>query len=183
MPYAWYGHLGITRHVAPEQAWFETEYFLTLTEDGPPLLNLISQCFQDVGLTKWNKVVGRWCLNDNDLAKASFKKWTRDYRGSHQVVQRRQPTDSLAFLHSKEACIHVDTWIHATLDTAIQLPWQWLLPSNNGAANSAGEEQTDLFCATQRHISTSSETNMTVCHLHYTKSEEQNNNDDMNSSD
>jgi hypothetical protein len=29
------------------------EYFLAFTEDGPPLLfNLISQCFQDVGLTE-----------------------------------------------------------------------------------------------------------------------------------
>jgi hypothetical protein len=70
-------------------------------------------------------------------------------RGSHQVVQHRQPTDLLAFLHCKKACIHVDTWIHATLDIAIQLPWQQLLPSNNGAANSVGEEQTDLLCATQ----------------------------------
>ena len=42
-------------------------------------------------------------------------------RGSHQVVQHRQPTDSLA-LRCKETCIHVDALIHATLDTAIQLP-------------------------------------------------------------
>ncbi len=34
-----------------------------------------------------------------------------------------------------------------------------------------------------RHISASSETNMTVCHLHYAKSKEHNNNDDINSSD
>ncbi len=34
-------------------------------------------------------------------------------------------------------------------DIATQLPQQWLLPSKNGAANSAGEEQTDLLCATQ----------------------------------
>ncbi len=63
-----------TRHVAPDQAIFEPEYFLALTEDGPLLLNHIDQCFQDVSLTKWNKVVGRQCLKDNDLAKASFKK-------------------------------------------------------------------------------------------------------------
>ncbi len=34
-----------------------------------------------------------------------------------------------------------------------------------------------------RRISTSSETNMTVCHLQYAKSEEHYNDDDMNSSD
>jgi hypothetical protein len=69
-----HGHLGITRHVTPKQAQFESEYFLTLTEEGPPLFNLIGQCFQDVGLTKSNKVVGKQCLNNNDLAKAGFKK-------------------------------------------------------------------------------------------------------------
>jgi hypothetical protein len=47
-----HGHLDITRHVAPNQAQFEPEYFLPLTEDGPPLFNLIGQCFQEVGLTK-----------------------------------------------------------------------------------------------------------------------------------
>ena len=74
-----HSHLDITRQVVPEQAQFEPEYFLALTEDGPPLFNLIGQCFQDVGLTKWNKVVGKQCLDNNDLAKASFKKRTRDY--------------------------------------------------------------------------------------------------------
>jgi hypothetical protein len=69
-----HGHLGITRHVEPEQARFEPTYFLALTEEGPPLFNLIGQCFQDISLTKWNKVVGMQCLDDNELAKASFKK-------------------------------------------------------------------------------------------------------------
>ncbi len=69
-----HGHLGITRHVTPKQAQFEPKYFLALTEDGPPLFNLTGQCFQDVGLTKPNKFVGKRCLKDNDLAKASFKK-------------------------------------------------------------------------------------------------------------
>ena len=68
-----HGHLDITRHVVPDQAQFEPEYFLALTEDGPPLFNLIGQCFQDVSLTKWNKVFGKLCLDDNDLAKASLK--------------------------------------------------------------------------------------------------------------
>jgi hypothetical protein len=51
------GHLDITRHIAPNQAQFEPEYFIALTEDGPTLFNLIGQCFQDVGLTEWNNVV------------------------------------------------------------------------------------------------------------------------------
>jgi hypothetical protein len=49
-------------------------------EDGPALFNLIGQCFQEVGLTKWNKVVGKQCPNNNDLAKESFEKSTRDYQ-------------------------------------------------------------------------------------------------------
>ena len=53
---------------------FEPKYFLVLMEDGPPLFNLIGQCFQDVSLTEWNKVVGKQYLDNNDLAKASFKK-------------------------------------------------------------------------------------------------------------
>ncbi len=34
-----HGHLDITRHIAPDQARFEPEYFLALTEGGPPLFN------------------------------------------------------------------------------------------------------------------------------------------------
>ena len=75
-----HGHRDITRHVAPDQAQFEPEYFLALKDDGPPLFNLIGQCFQDINITKWNKVVRKRCFNDNDLAKASFKKQTRDYQ-------------------------------------------------------------------------------------------------------
>jgi hypothetical protein len=47
-----HGHLDITRHVAPDQAQFESKYFLLLTKDGSPLFNLIGQCFQEVGLTE-----------------------------------------------------------------------------------------------------------------------------------
>ncbi len=63
-----------TRHIAPDQARFEPEYFLGLAKDGPPLFNRLGQCFQDVSLTEWNKDVGKRCLEDNNLAKASFKK-------------------------------------------------------------------------------------------------------------
>jgi hypothetical protein len=68
-----HGHLDITRHVAPNQARFEPEYFLALMEDSPPLFNLIGQCFQEVGLTEWNNVVGKQCLDNSDFAKGSLK--------------------------------------------------------------------------------------------------------------
>ena len=68
-----HGHLDIARHVAPDQAQFEPEYFIALTENGPTLFNLIGQCFQDIGLTKWNKVVKKQFPGDTNLAKASFK--------------------------------------------------------------------------------------------------------------
>jgi hypothetical protein len=57
----------------PDQARFEPEYFLTLMEDGLTLFNRIGQCFQDVGLTEWNKVVRKQCLDNTNLAKANFK--------------------------------------------------------------------------------------------------------------
>ncbi len=68
-----HGHLDITRHVVPNQARFEPEYFIALTLDGPTLLNLIGQCFQDIGLTEWKNVIGKHCPDNTDLAKASLK--------------------------------------------------------------------------------------------------------------
>jgi hypothetical protein len=69
-----YGHLDITKHVVPNQAQFKPKYFLALTEDGLTLFNLIrQQCFQDIGLTKWNNVVRKQCPDDTNLVKASFK--------------------------------------------------------------------------------------------------------------
>jgi hypothetical protein len=116
------------------------------------------------------------------LQKQVSKSEPRTTWGSHQIVQHRQPTDWLA-LRCKEASIHVDTWIHATTDTAIQLPWQQLPPSNNGAANSTREEQTDLPCAPQgASVQVQKQTRL-FCHLHYAKSEEHNNDNDMSSSD
>ncbi len=102
--------------------------------------------------------------------------------GSHRIVQHRRPTDLLA-LRCKEACIHVDTWVHAMTDTATQLPWQQPPLSNNGAANSAGEEQSDLPCTPQgTSVQVQRQTRL-FCQLHYTKSEEHHNNNDLNSSD
>jgi hypothetical protein len=68
-----HGHLDITRHVAPDQTQVEPEYFLALTEYGLALFNLIGQCFQDIGLTEYNKVVGKRSPNNTNLAKSSFK--------------------------------------------------------------------------------------------------------------
>ncbi len=64
----------ITGHVAPDQAQFGAEYFLAYTltnfeskiltqllaeqkDNGPSLFNLMGQCFQDIGLTKWTSVI------------------------------------------------------------------------------------------------------------------------------
>jgi hypothetical protein len=53
---------------------------------------------------------------------------------------------------------------------------------DNGAANSAGEKQTDLLHATQgASVHVQRQTRL-FCHLHHAKSEEHNNDDDMNSS-
>jgi hypothetical protein len=45
-----------------------------LTEDGLILFNLKVQCFQDVGLTEWDKVVRKQCPDNNDLANKKFQK-------------------------------------------------------------------------------------------------------------
>jgi hypothetical protein len=46
----------------------------------------------------------------------------------------------------------------------------------------AQEKSKQTSLCNSRRISTSSKMNMTACHFHYAKSEEQNNDDDMNSS-
>jgi hypothetical protein len=81
-----HGCLDSTRHVAPDQAQFELEYFLTLTEDGLPLFNLTGQCFQDIGLTEWNNIVRKQCPDNTNLAKASFEE-------SPGYQKHRRPTD------------------------------------------------------------------------------------------
>jgi hypothetical protein len=86
----------ITGHVEPNQARFGAEYFLAymlpnfkskiLTrlldaqkDNGPLLFGLLSQCFQDVGLTEWTGVVAKRCPNNADRTKATFDKCIRDY--------------------------------------------------------------------------------------------------------
>ncbi len=86
----------ITGHVAPSQARFGAEYFLAYTlpdfksriltqlsdaqrDNGPLLFSLLSQCFQDVGLTKWTSVIAKRCPDDADWMKDNFDKCIRDY--------------------------------------------------------------------------------------------------------
>jgi hypothetical protein len=86
----------ITGHVAPNQARFGAEYFLEYTlpdfkskiltqlldaqkDNGPLLFSLLSQCFQDVGLTEWTSVVTKRCPNNADRTKATFNECIRDY--------------------------------------------------------------------------------------------------------
>jgi hypothetical protein len=68
-----HGHLDITRHVTPDQTQVEPKYSLALTEYGLALFNLTGQYFQDIGLTEYNKVVGKQSPDNINLAKASFK--------------------------------------------------------------------------------------------------------------
>ncbi len=43
------------------------------------LFSLLGQCFQDVGLTKWTRVVAKQCPNDVDCMKAHMDECIRDY--------------------------------------------------------------------------------------------------------
>jgi hypothetical protein len=86
----------ITGHVAPDQAQFGTEYFLAYTlpdfkskiltrlldkqkDNGPLLLSLMGQGFQDIGLTGWTSVVMKQCPNNADCTKLNFEECIRDY--------------------------------------------------------------------------------------------------------
>ncbi len=86
----------ITGHVAPDQAQFGAEYFLafalpdfkskiltrlldTQKDNGPMLFNLMGQCFQDVGLSKWTNISAKQCPTNVDCMKANFDECIRDY--------------------------------------------------------------------------------------------------------
>ncbi len=86
----------ITGHVAPNQACFGAEYFLTYLlpdfksmiwtrlsdtwkNDGPLLFNLMGQCLQNVGLTKLTSIIVKQCPNKADRTKANFDECIRDY--------------------------------------------------------------------------------------------------------
>ncbi len=156
-----HGHLDITRHVAPNQAQFEPEYFLALTEDGPTLFNLIGQCFQDIGLTKCNNVVGKWFPDDTNLAKASFKEWTRDYlrQSPNCPTSATNWFNGFALQRSLHSCWYMNScndWhsYSATSTTATsikQLSCQQCRRRGNRSSS-----------RTSRRTSTSSETNKTV---------------------
>jgi hypothetical protein len=80
----------------PNQAQFGMEHFLAYTlpnfkskiltqlsdaqkDDGPLLFNLMGQCFQGIGLTKWTSVIMKQCPNNADHTNANFDKCIRDY--------------------------------------------------------------------------------------------------------
>jgi hypothetical protein len=86
----------ITGHVAPDQARFGPEYLIAFTlpnfkskiltrlsnthkDGGPTLFNLMSQCFQDVGQTKWTNVIAKQHPSNIDCMKANYNKCIRDY--------------------------------------------------------------------------------------------------------
>ncbi len=48
-------------------------------DDGPLLFNLMSQRFQDVGLTKWTSNIAKQCQNKAVHTKANFDECVRDY--------------------------------------------------------------------------------------------------------
>jgi hypothetical protein len=45
----------------------------TKNQDGPTLFSLMSQCFQDVGLTKWTNIVGKQYPDNMHLTKENFE--------------------------------------------------------------------------------------------------------------
>ncbi len=51
----------------------------TQKDNGPMLFNLMGQCFQDVGLTKWTNVITKQCPTNADCTKANFDKCIKDY--------------------------------------------------------------------------------------------------------
>ena len=86
----------ITGQVGPDQALFGAEYFLANTlpnfkskiltqlldlqkDNGPLLISLLGQCFQDIGLTEWTSVVAKRCPDNADPTKANFNKCIKDY--------------------------------------------------------------------------------------------------------
>jgi hypothetical protein len=86
----------ITGYIVPDQAQYGAEYFLaymlldfkskiltrlldTQKDDGPLLFNLMGQCFQDVGLTKWTSIIAKRCPNNAGHMKVSFNNCIREY--------------------------------------------------------------------------------------------------------
>ncbi len=56
-----------------------TQLLAEQKDDSPLLFNLMGQCFQDVGLTKWTSVIAKQCPNNADCTKANFNKCIKDY--------------------------------------------------------------------------------------------------------
>ncbi len=97
----------------PDQALFGPEYFLVFTlpnfkskiltqlldaqkDNGPTLLNLMGQCFQNVGLIEWTSIVAKQCPTKADHTKTNFDECIRDYLEAVAAPQCWQPADLLA---------------------------------------------------------------------------------------
>ncbi len=155
-----HGHLDVTKHVAPNQAWFEPDYFLALMEDGSTLFNFIGQCFQGIILTKCNNVVGKRCPNNTNLA-ASFKEWTQDYQRQSPGCPTQETNwfVSFALQRSLHSCWYMNSCnvghsYSATSTTATSIK-QWSCQQHGRRANRSS-------LRTSRCIRTSSETNKTI---------------------
>ncbi len=156
----------ITGHVPPDQAWFGTEYFLAYTlpdfksniltrllaeqkDNGPLLFNLMGQCFQDVGLTKWTSIIAKRCPKDADRTKANLDECIKDYLEAVASFPN-VGNQLICWLHTakKPALMQIHEFMRRQ-SAASQLPWGWLPPSHDGSAHGAREEWTNLLFAAQ----------------------------------
>jgi hypothetical protein len=151
----------ITGHVAPNQAWFGTEYFLAYTlpnfkskiltqlsdtqkDNGPLLFSRLSQCFQDVGLQSGPASL----QNDAQTMQIGQKITSTSASGitlrPSPSSQHWQPADSLA-LYSQETRPHANAQVHAASSAASQLPTlrvatsveRWKYPRHKRRVNSS----------------------------------------------
>jgi hypothetical protein len=176
MPYAWY------------TAWPSGYYQTCCARTGtnwvqvPPHSHrrrfTTVQPYRSVFPGRWSyqieQVVRKQFLKDNDLAKASFKKWTWDYQ-RQSPGRPMQATNwfvgLLAFQRSLHSCWYMNScnFGHSylailTVATSIK---KWSCQQCRRRANRSSFWNS-------RRIRTRSEMNITVCHLHCAKSEEDN---------
>ena len=62
------------------------------------LFNLMGQCFQGIGLTKWTSVITKQCPNNADCMKANFDKCIKDYL---ETIARFPATNAIVMIAIK----------------------------------------------------------------------------------